>query len=149
MKMFFLLTLAFLSICGRVNAGTKESNILARCNGIYNYVAHTAQMQNNEGLAKNLLFRSSRTVTSLFMITAVDGVIKGERIEEFRSIQQRYKSNLDAGRLNLNYELRRCDQEALPITNRTEQAGGMLWGLTFQELQEQLFAKARRMMGIQ
>ena len=63
-----------------------DSKILARCEMVYLYNSHLAIMQNNEGLAKNMLFRASSVVAANMMLSENDGNVSGEILAVWRKI---------------------------------------------------------------
>ena len=66
-KLLFIITIFFSTFAMSASISEETKN-LSRCEGIYIYMAHLAQMQNNEGLAKNLLFRASNTSTAYLFL---------------------------------------------------------------------------------
>ena len=125
-----------------------DQRLLAKCEAVYLYSAHLAQMQNNIGLTTNLLFRAARSTTSLFMISEIDGVIKGSVIDQFKQVGRLSKKRLDNRETQIMDELSVCDSRALPLTNTIEQLRKKLWGYTFQELQSQFLQKIKQTMGL-
>ena len=127
---------------------SEAEKILANCESVYTYGAHVAQMQNNNGLAVNLLFRTARTTTSLFMISEVNGKVSGKKIKQFKQIHAKIKSKLDNQRTTILQEISACDINALPITNQVENKQKILWGRSFQEIQEQFLGKLKLTIGL-
>ena len=125
-----------------------NQRLLAKCETVYTYSAHLAQMQNNIGLATNLLFRAARSTTSLFMISEINGVVKGSVIDQFKQVGRRSKMRLDNRETQIMDELSVCDSRALPLTNTIEQLRWKLWGYTFQELQSQFLQKMKQTIGL-
>ncbi|MDB9857587.1 hypothetical protein OAC63_04260 [Amylibacter sp.] len=125
-----------------------DQRLLAKCEAVYAYSAHLAQMQNNIGLATNLMFRAARSTTSLFMISEVNGVVKGSVIDQFKQVGRLSKKRLDNRETQIMDELSVCDSRALPLTNTIEQLRKKLWGYTFQELQSEFLQKMKQTIGL-
>ena len=125
-----------------------NQRLLAKCEAVYTYSAHLAQMQNNIGLATNLMFRAARSTTSLFMISEINGVVKGSIIDQFKQVGRLSKKRLDNRETQITDELSVCDSRALPLTNTIEQLRKKLWGYTFQELQSQFLQKMKQTIGL-
>ena len=144
----FLTAFCFFAIPKSSLALTNNQKILSKCEAVYTYSAHLAQMQDNIGLTTNLLFRAARSTTSLFMISEIDGVIKGSVIDQFKQVGRLSKKRLDNRETQIMDELLFCDSRALPLTNTIEQLRKKLWGYTFQELQSQFLKKLKQTMGL-
>ena len=125
-----------------------NQRLLAKCEAVYAYSAHLAQMQNNIGLATNLMLRAARSTTSLFMISEINGVVKGSIIDQFKQVGRLSKKRLDNRETQIMDELSVCDSRALPLTNTIEQLRKNLWGYTFQELQSQFLQKGKQTIGL-
>ena len=125
-----------------------DQRLLAKCEAVYTYSAHLAQMQNNIGLTTNLMFRAARSTTSLFMISELDGVVKESVIDQFKQVGRFSKKRLDNRETQIMDELSFCDSRALPLTNTIEQLRKKLWGYTFQELQSQFLQKMKQTIGL-
>jgi len=125
-----------------------DQRLLAKCEAVYAYSAHLAQMQNNIGLATNLMFRAARSTTSLFMISEINGVVKGSIIDQFKQVGRLSKKRLDNRETQIMDELSVCDSRALPLTNTIEQLRKKLWGYTFQELQSEFLQKMKQTIGL-
>ena len=125
-----------------------NQRLLAKCEAVYAYSAHLAQMQNNIGLATNLMFRAARSTTSLFMISEINGVVKGSIIDQFKQVGRLSKKRLDNRETQIMDELSVCDSRALPLTNTIEQLRKKLWGYTFQELQSEFLQKMKQTIGL-
>lgn len=138
----------FLAIPNSSLALTNNQKILSKCEAVYVYSAHLTQMQNNTGLATNLLFRAARSTTALFMISEVNGVIKGSVIDQFKQIGRLSKKRLDNRETQIMDELSVCDSRALPIAIDVERTREKLWGYTFQELQNQFLQKLKQTAGL-
>ena len=75
---------------------SSESKNLAWCEGVYVYYAQLSQMKNNEGLAKNLLFRSSRVVTANLFLNLEDGKVSGDKVRQFKEVRKNMKITFDS-----------------------------------------------------
>ena len=144
----YLSTFAFWGSTQTLLALTNDQNLLAKCQAVYAYAAHLAQIQNNTGLATNLLLRSSRSTTALLMISERDGKVKGSEVDKFKRIQAASKRSLDANQSNINNEILSCDQNALPITNAVESRRKKLWGKSFQQLQREFLVNGKQTLGL-
>jgi hypothetical protein len=138
----------FFSLAAHAEQLTSEVRTLAKCEGVYMYAAHLAQMQNNEGLTRNILFRAARTSVAVFMLSEKSGVISGKLIAQFADIHKITKGALDAQKLDVSTELKFCDKNALPITNSVERSHKILWGLDFQGLHLQVLKKFMQILGL-
>jgi hypothetical protein len=149
-KTFVLILSSFLffSTAQSTLALTNDQRLLAKCEAVYAYSAHLAQIQNNIGLATNLMFRAARTTTSLFMVSEINGVIKGSVIDQFKEVGRLSKKRLDNRETEIMDELSVCDSRALPLANNIEQLRKKLWDYTFQELQSQFFQKMKQTIGL-
>ena len=150
-KFHIVVYFSALILCGSSQpllALTNDQKLLSKCQAVYAYAAHLAQIQNNPGLATNLLFRSSRSTTALFMTSAKNGKVKGSDIDKFKKIQAASKNALDANQAKINDEILSCDQNALPVTNSIESRKRQLWGKSFQELQRDFLVNAKQTIGL-
>ena len=150
LQTFVLILSGFLLLTTTQNALALNDNqrLLAKCEAVYTYSAHLAQMQNNIGLATNFMFRAARSTTSLFMISEIDGVVKRSAIAQFKQVGRLSKERLDKRETQVMDELSVCDRRALPLTNTIEQLRKKLWGYTFQELQNQFLQKFKQTAGL-
>ncbi len=128
---------------------TQDIRTLAKCESVYLYAAHLAQMQNNEGLARNILFRAARTSVSVFMLGEVAGNVSGDALAELRAIHSATKSELDNQTTDIMTELTACDTIAQPITSAVERMRKTLWGMDFQDLHLQVLNKFMQTLGLQ
>lgn len=140
----------FITISGACFAGEVDATsiYLARCEGVYLYGGQAAQMNNNEGLAKNILLRASRTSVALFMLNDDNGNVAASKLSAFSHLHSEMKAKLDNRSLDLLDALNECDIRALPVVVDVEQTREKLWGLSFQELQNQVFQKYLSTLGI-
>ena len=150
-KFYIAVYFSALIFCGTSQpllALTNDQKLLSKCQAVYAYAAHLAQIQNNPGLATNLLFRSSRSTVALLMISEKNGKVKGSIIDKFKKIQAASKNALDANQSKIKNEILSCDRNALPITNSIESRQKQLWGKSFQELQRELLINGKQTLGL-
>ena len=125
-----------------------DSKILARCEMVYLYNSHLAIMQNNEGLAKNMLFRASSVVAANMMLSENDGNVSGEILAVWRKIGFNIKSRLDYKQTTVSKELLLCDRPVERIIREVIYLDKTLWGYNFDELHQLFYDKLRLKLGI-
>jgi hypothetical protein len=129
-------------------AMTADTRSLVNCEAVYIYYAQYFQMNNNEGAAKNLLFRASRLTAAYLLLNLEDGVVSGKKIGEFKTIQRQVKARLDADPIGGLSQATACDKKSPPIVSRVS-ARGIIWqGKNHQQLSEFLLNGMLGSMGI-
>ena len=127
---------------------SSESKNLAWCEGVYIYYAQYFQMNNNEGAAKNLLFRSSRVVAANMFLNLENGKVSGEKIGQFKEARKNMKSMFDANPENYLSELKKCDS-TVQSTIASVKSKNQTWdGQTFDMLQQNMMNKYLSSLGI-
>lgn len=143
-----ILILNFTCINFALSQVTEESKILSECEFIYTYTAQFMQLKNNNGAATNLLFRASLNTTALFFISAENGKISAEKIKQFEEYRKPIKIKLD-NKIEDPLQLASvCDKKSLKIVERERSRNKLLWDLGFDELQNQLFEKQLKNLGV-
>ena len=127
---------------------SKNSITLSRCELIYFYAAQTAQMNNNEGLGKNFLFRASVVTTTNLFINLEGGSVSGRKVKEIVRIRQDTRRQLTGDPVQLISRVNSCDKEALPLA-KSEQQRQRVWdGKKFHEVQEYTLNQMIRTLGM-
>jgi hypothetical protein len=127
---------------------SSESKNLAWCEGVYVYYAQYFQLKNNEGAAKNLLFRSSRVVAANMFLNLENGKVSGDKIGQFKETRKNMKSLLDSNPENHMTEITKCDS-SVQSTIATVKSKGQIWdGQNFDMLQQSMMNKYLSMLGI-
>lgn len=127
---------------------SSESKNLAWCEGVYIYYAQYFQMNNNEGAAKNLLFRSSRVVAANMFLNLENGKVSGEKIGQFKETRKNMKSMFDANPENYLSEVKKCDS-TVQSTIASVKSKNQTWdGQTFDMLQQNMMNKYLSSLGI-
>lgn len=125
-----------------------ESKILSECEFIYTYTAQFMQLKNNNGAATNLLFRASLNTTALFFINSENGKISAEKIKKFEEYRKPIKAKLN-NKIEDPLKLAAvCDKKSLKIVELERSKKKLLWYLGFDELQNQLFEKQLKVLGV-
>jgi len=127
---------------------SEETKNLSQCEGIYIYTAHLAQMQNNEGLAKNLLFRASITSTAYLFLNETGGRVSGEVMEQIKAVRRADKPNLDANPSSVLQRGGLCDTTTAPVILKARNMNKIWDGKDFNEWQQMTFATHLKSMGI-
>lgn len=146
-KLIFIITI-FLSPFAKSATISEETKNLSRCEGIYIYMAHLAQMQNNEGLAKNLLFRASNTATAYLFLNESGGRVTGEIMEQIKSVRRADKPNLDANPSSVIQRGGMCDTTTGPVISKARAMNKIWESKDFNEWQQMMFATYLKGMGI-
>ena len=144
---FFTIFL-FLSVNSFAQSISEDSKNLARCESVYLYAAHLAQMQNNEGLAKNILFRASRVMTANFFLNESGGRVKGEILEQIKSIRRANKPLLDADPYSVYTKAGECDKSTTSSISAARNMNKIWDGKNFDEWQQMLFNQTTTSMGL-
>ncbi len=109
-RAMLLATLLIPVFCKAAEVSTESKN-LSRCQAIYSYAARYILLMNNEGAAKEMLFRTSQTVTALFFLNLDNGVVSGDKLGQFKEAQSGIKNMLDTGGEDkLAKEISACDK---------------------------------------
>jgi hypothetical protein len=127
---------------------SEETKNLSRCEGIYIYMAHLAQMQNNEGLAKNLLYRASNTSTAYLFLNESGGRVTGEIMEQIKTVRRTDKPNLDANPSSVIQRGGLCDTTTGPVISKVRGMNKIWESKDFNEWQQMMFATYLKSMGI-
>ena len=144
--LIFLLPLSALNSLGQ--SISAESTNLAKCEGVYVYLAHLSQMQNNEGLAKNLLYRSSRVVAAYLFLNESGGKVKGEVMEQIKSVRRAEKPSLDADPNGVILKASECDKSTPNAIAKARNMNKVWDGKNYDEWQQLLFAQYMKTLGI-
>jgi hypothetical protein len=146
-KLLFIITIFFSTFAMSASISEETKN-LSRCEGIYIYMAHLAQMQNNEGLAKNLLFRASNTSTAYLFLNESGGRVTGEIMEQIKAVRRADKPNLDANPSSVIQRGGLCDTTTGPVISKVRAMNKIWEGKDFNEWQQMIFATSLKSMGI-
>ena len=151
LKKLLLLTAALCSIAP-ATAGSlisEESKHLASCEGIYIFLAHLSQMQNNEGLAKNLLYRASRVYAANVFMYFSKGDVPDETLAQWKAVRRVEKPSLDANPQLAIYRASECDKTVEQSIRRIRNENKKVWaGLSYDEFQQTIFNQSMTSMGI-
>ena len=128
---------------------SKESENLAWCEGVYLYYAQGMQIRNNEGAAKNLLFRASRVTTANMFMNLKDGVVSGDVIGQWKAARSILKAKFDADPDKWMAELNKCDTSTKSVIQSIRDRRIIFDKKTFDEFQGGIFATYRNSLGIQ
>ena len=146
-KLLFIITIFFSTFAMSASISEETKN-LSRCEGIYIYMAHLAQMQNNEGLAKNLLFRASNTSTAYLFLNESGGRVTGEIMEQIKAVRRADKPNLDANPSSVIQRGGLCDTTTGPVISKVRAMNKIWESKDFNEWQQMMFATYLKSMGI-
>lgn len=130
------------------HAISEEAKILAKCEGAYLYLAHLAQMGNNEGLAKNLLYRASRVTAAHLFLNEENGRVSEEALEQIKSERRKDRKLLDADPEIVITKGNECDKSVPAIISKTRSMNKIWDGKNFDEWQEMLFVGYRKSLGV-
>lgn len=127
---------------------SSESKNLAWCEGVYLYYAQLSQMRNNEGLAKNLLFRSSRVVTANLFLNLEDGKVSGDKVRQFKEVRKNMKITFDSQPDLYFNEIAKCDSSVQSIIAAVR-AKNQIWdGQKFDDLQQKMMQTYLNSLGL-
>jgi hypothetical protein len=147
MRLIFFTLILFSSIVFG-DTISEETKNLSRCEGIYLFAAHLSQMQNNEGLAKNLLFRASNTVTANLFLNESGGKVSGDIMEQIKAVRRADKPNLDANPSSAIVRGGLCDSTTAPSISKARNMNKIWDGKDFNEWQQMAFATYLKSLGI-
>lgn len=143
----FLATFAFLS-GQNAQAISADTKLLSLCEGRYLFVAHLAQINNNEGLAKNLMLRASRVTTAHLFLNERNGKVSGETMNEIKAVRRAEKPSLDASPDRAVSLADECDKTTPRIVASARNIGKSWNGKKFDEWQQMIFEQYIKSMGI-
>lgn len=127
---------------------SEESKNLAWCGSVYAYYAHVMQLVNNEGAAKNLLFRSSRAITANLFLNLRNGMVSGEITRQFTEVTSGLTKKFDTNQEKWMSEISGCDASTPDVITRIR-ASRTIWdGKTFDQFQDGIFTASRKQLGI-
>jgi hypothetical protein len=127
---------------------SEETKNLSKCEGVYIYAAHLAQMNNNEGLAKNLLFRASNAVTAYLFLNEKAGRVSGEVMEQIKAARRADKPNLDANPYGVFERAGVCDSISSSLVSKARSLNKIWDGRDFNEWQQMMFTTYLKTMAI-
>jgi hypothetical protein len=146
MKLFFCLITVLPLICSaQISSDSKN---LAWCEGVYIYYAQYFQLKNNEGAAKNLLFRSSRVVAANMFLNLENGKVSGEKVAQFKEARKGMKQTFDSNPESYISEVGKCDASVQSSINSVKSRNQTWDGQNFDVLQQSLFTKYLNSLGI-
>jgi len=148
MRLKIIIASLFIVIQAHAVQVTDENKKLGFCEFVYFYSAQSAQMQNNEGLAKSYLRRASMLTVANFMLMEQDGVISNEKIKATRAESLLIKPKFDINAKLVLSELAKCDSNSLPIASKIRDSNKKLWNKNYDELQQELFNQNLLTLGI-
>ncbi len=125
-----------------------DTKLLSLCEGRYLFVAHLAQINNNEGLAKNLMLRASRVTTAHLFLNERNGKVSGETMNEIKAVRRAEKPSLDASPDRAVSLADECDKTTPRIVASARNIGKSWNGKKFDEWQQMIFEQYIRSMGI-
>jgi hypothetical protein len=127
---------------------SSESKNLAWCEGVYIYYAQLSQMKNNEGLAKNLLYRSSRVTTANLFLNLESGKVSGDKVRQFKEVRKNLKTTFDLQPDLYFNEIAKCDS-SVQSTIATVRAKNQIWdGQKFDDFQQKMMQTSLTSLGI-
>ena len=142
-----LLPFLFASNCYAQTIST-ESRILASCEGIYIYAAQLSQMQNNEGLSKNILFRASRVTAAMLFLNESGGRVKGEILEQLKGVRRAEKPLLDADPNSVFVKAGDCDKTTPSMISKARNMQKIWDGKNFDTWQQTIFNQYMSSLGL-
>ena len=146
MKNFItILLLLPLTAFSQIASGSKD---LAWCEGVYLYYAHYQQMTNNEGAAKNLLYRASRVTTANFFLNMENGEVRGDKIRQFKEVRKNQKSMFDSNPDKYIKGIFECDSIVAKYIAIERAKDQTFDGRSFDVTQQLFFEKMLSTMGI-
>jgi hypothetical protein len=83
-----------------------------------------------------------------FMMNQERGVVAGWKIREFTLLRDPLKHGYDSGSEDPRKAVAKCDLSAMPIAIRVRDSRQKLWGMSFDELQQQHFEKLKVIVGL-
>ena len=140
----------FFLICPLLSYGqiSSDSKNLAWCEGVYIYYAQYFQIKNNEGSAKNLLFRASRVTTANLFLNLKDGKVSGEKIRQFKETTRDLKIMLDSAPETYYVEIDKCDrttQDAIALAIKKN----IIWdGHNYESFRRNIFNQYLSTLGL-
>lgn len=146
MKNFItILLLLPLTAFSQITSGSKD---LAWCEGVYLYYAHYSQMANNEGAAKNLLYRASRVTTANLFLNLENGVVTGDKIRQFKEVKKNQKAMFDSNLDKYFTGIFECDSIVSKYIAIERAKNQTFDGKSFDVVQQFMFDKLLSTMGI-
>jgi hypothetical protein len=143
-KLAFLLLFVSLPALSELSA---ESRNLAWCEGVYIYYAQYFQIKNNEGAAKNLLFRSSRVVAANMLLNMESGKVSGEKVGQFKEVRKNMKSMFDSNPEGGLSEVSKCDASVQSTIAKVKSQNQTWNGQGFDVLQQSIMDKYLSTLG--
>lgn len=136
---FLLAAMCFVTSTHAAQSIDVDSKLIAECEFAYSYVGQLMQLNNNEGAAKNMFFRSTLMTTTNFFRNAQAQTIPGWKTEQLKKLRAPLKQKFDT---NPNEALRQaatCDAQTSELVRRETNSNKSLWGKSFHELHTELF----------
>jgi|688.fasta_scaffold2000654_1 hypothetical protein len=127
---------------------SNESKNLAWCEGVYVYYAQLFQMKNNEGLAKNLFFRSSRVVAANMFLNLENGIVSDDKVRQFKEVRKNMKARFDSQPDLYFNEIAKCDSSVQSSISAVRMKNQTWDGLKFDDLQQKMMQTYLRSLGI-
>lgn len=126
----------------------KDALMLSRCEIVYSYSGQLLQLQNNIGGALAIYRRTALITTAIFFLNQENGVIAGWKVRKMKELRVPIKSAFDTGSLDPLQEARACDKHAMPFASAIRAKRQMLWGKSFDEIQDLTFQKIKSSAGL-
>ena len=115
---------------------------------MYIYYAQYFQLKNNEGAAKNLLFRSSRVVTANLFLNLENGKVSGEKVAQFKEVRRNMKQQFDANPDGNAVEVSKCDSSVQATITKVKSKNQIWDGENFESMQQKMMTKYLNTLGI-
>lgn len=147
-RKFIALIICFITQADCAVSIPQESKKLGYCEFVFFYAAQMAQMQNNEGLAKNYARRASFFTVANFLLIEENGNISAEKIKQFRAESILKKSEFDANQKLVAGEISKCDKDVTSIALTIRNKNKTMWGKNFDELQQEMFIQNLSTLGV-
>jgi len=144
-KFIAILLLLPLLAFSQIASGSKD---LVWCEGVYLYYAHYSQIANNEGAAKNLLYRASRVTTANLFLNMENGVVSGDKIGQFKEIKKNQKTMFDSNPDKYITGIFECDSIVEKYIAIERAKNQIFAGMSFDATQQLAFEKMLSTMGI-
>jgi hypothetical protein len=145
------LALFFALLChtsGATATRDHETKKLSWCEGVYLYYAQYFQILNNEGAAKNLLFRASRTSAAALLVNIEGDKVPSHRVLFIKASRSNLKETLDSAPNQHFSEVSRCDIEVMPLVSSVIRRNLTLGGKDFVELQQAILSSTSNSLGL-
>lgn len=133
------ITILLIFFANSASAQSDPTTIYTTCMATYAHYARVALMSGNAGLAREALFRASRNSAAWMLAVAQNETITAQHQQDAANVGQVMNSMFNSDQSMLSNYIGFCERESETAIQIFSRSSNTIWGLTFDELQDEVF----------